>query len=62
LVQNLGTGETLNNGSHEVDVARWALGAEYPNTVTASGGRYAAKDDWQFYDTLDVAFNYADHC
>ena len=55
-----GTGETLNNGSHEVDIARWALGAEYPNTVTASGGRYAAKDDWQFYDTLDVAFNYSD--
>jgi predicted dehydrogenase len=55
-----GTGETLNNGSHEVDVARWALAAEYPSTVTASGGRYAAKDDWQFYDTLEVAFNYPD--
>lgn len=55
-----GTGETLNNGSHEIDVARWALQAEYPTTVTAAGGRYAAKDDWQFYDTLDVGFNYPD--
>jgi predicted dehydrogenase len=55
-----GTGETLNNGSHEVDVARWALGAEYPKTVSASGGRYAAKDDWEFYDTLDTAFEYPD--
>ena len=55
-----GTGETLNNGSHEIDVARWAMGAGYPTTVSASGGRYAAKDDWQFYDTLEVAFNYPD--
>ncbi|GAC1421959.1 MAG: Gfo/Idh/MocA family oxidoreductase [Acidobacteriaceae bacterium] len=55
-----GTGETLNNGTHEIDVARWAMGAEMPHTVTASGGRYAANDDWQFYDTLEVAFNYPD--
>jgi predicted dehydrogenase len=55
-----GTGETLNNGSHEIDVARWALGAEYPKSVTATGGRYTAKDDWQFYDTLDTTFDYPD--
>jgi predicted dehydrogenase len=55
-----GTGETLNNGSHETDVARWALGAEYPSSVTASGGRYTAHDDWQFYDTLDTTFVYPD--
>ena len=53
-----GTGETLNNGTHEVDVARWALGAESPSGVAANGGRYAAKDDWEFYDTLDVTFTY----
>ena len=57
---NWGTGETLNNGTHEVDVARWALGAEFPEKITAAGGRYAAKDDWQFYDTLDTAFLYPD--
>jgi predicted dehydrogenase len=27
-----GTGETLNNGTHEVDVCRWALGVDYPKT------------------------------
>jgi predicted dehydrogenase len=53
-----GTGETLNNGSHEIDVAHWALGVDYPRAVTATGGRYAAKDDWQFYDTLDTTFEY----
>ena len=55
-----GTGETLNNGTHEVDVARWALGAEWPTRVTAAGGRYAAHDDWEFYDTLDTAWEYPD--
>jgi hypothetical protein len=55
-----GTGETLNNGTHEVDVCRWALGADFPKTVTASGGRYQLKDDWQFYDTLVTSFDYGD--
>jgi predicted dehydrogenase len=55
-----GTGESLNNGTHEVDVCRWALNVEYPNRVTASGGRYHFKDDWQFYDTLVTNFEYDD--
>jgi predicted dehydrogenase len=55
-----GTGETLNNGTHEVDVCRWALGVDYPKCVSSSGGRYAYKDDWQFYDTLVTNFEYED--
>ncbi len=55
-----GTGEALNNGTHEVDVCRWALGVDYPQSVTASGGRYQYKDDWQFYDTLLTSFAYED--
>jgi predicted dehydrogenase len=55
-----GTGETLNNGTHEIDVCRWALGVDYPDRVTASGGRYQFKDDWQFYDTLVTSFEYDD--
>src|SRR5450755_2603714 len=55
-----GTGETLNNGTHEVDVCRWALGVEYPKRVTSSGGRYQFHDDWQFYDTLVTSFEYDD--
>jgi len=55
-----GTGESLNNGTHEVDVCRWALGVDYPERVTASGGRYQYKDDWQFYDTLVTSFEYPD--
>jgi predicted dehydrogenase len=55
-----GTGEALNNGTHEVDVCRWALGVDFPNRVTSSGGRYQFKDDWQFYDTLVTSFEYDD--
>ena len=55
-----GTGEALNNGTHEVDVCRWALDVDYPTRVTASGGRYQFKDDWQFYDTLVTSFEYDD--
>jgi len=55
-----GTGETLNNGTHEVDVCRWALGVDYPKKVTANGGRYHYQDDWEFYDTLITGFDYGD--
>lgn len=55
-----GTGETLNNGTHEVDVCRWALAVDYPRRVTSSGGRYQFEDDWQFYDTLNTSFEYDD--
>jgi predicted dehydrogenase len=53
-----GTGETLNNGSHEVDICRWALGVDYPKRITSSGGRYHFQDDWEFYDTLVTSFEY----
>jgi len=55
-----GTGETLNNGTHEIDVCRWALGVDFPHRIGASGGRYHFKDDWQFYDTLLTSYEYDD--
>jgi predicted dehydrogenase len=58
--RDYGTGEALNNGTHEVDVCRWALDVDFPERVTSSGGRYQFKDDWQFYDTLVTSFEYPD--
>jgi predicted dehydrogenase len=55
-----GTGESLNNGTHEVDVCRWALGVDFPRRVNSLGGRYQFKDDQQFYDTLVANFEYED--
>ena len=53
-----GTGEALNNGTHEVDVARWGLGVDYPIRVSSAGGRYEFKDDWQTPDTQVVIMDY----
>jgi predicted dehydrogenase len=55
-----GTGEALNNGTHEVDVCRWALDVDFPKRISSIGGRYHFKDDWQFYDTLVTSFEYDD--
>jgi predicted dehydrogenase len=53
-----GTGEICNNGTHEIDVARLALGVDYPTSVTSSGGRYHFQDDWEFPDTQEVVFEF----
>lgn len=55
---NWGTGEICNNGTHEIDVCRWALGVDYPIRVSSQGGRYHYDDDWQFYDTQVANFDF----
>jgi len=57
---NWGTGEALNNGTHEVDLARWGLGIDFPTRVNSVGGRYHYKDDWEAYDTQIITFEYKD--
>lgn len=56
-----GTGEINNNGLHELDICRWALGVELPNHVSSSGGRYSFQDDWEFYDTQVTSFQFDQH-
>lgn len=52
-----GTGEALNNGTHEIDVIRWGLGVDYPLRVNSVGGRYYFKDDWETPDTQIITFD-----
>jgi predicted dehydrogenase len=54
-----GTGEALNNGTHEVDVCRWALGVDFATKVTSTGGRFRFKDDWETPDTQVIGWEYA---
>ncbi|MBS1543544.1 MAG: Gfo/Idh/MocA family oxidoreductase [Bacteroidetes bacterium] len=56
---NWGTGEALNNGTHEIDVMRWGLGVEFPTKVVSAGGRYAFQDDWETPDTQTITFEFA---
>jgi predicted dehydrogenase len=53
-----GTGEIHNNGTHEIDICRWALGVDIPKTVTSFGGKYTYKDDWEFTDNQQATFTY----
>ena len=51
-----GNGELGNNGVHGIDLARWALGVEFPTRVTAGGGRLYHDDDQETPDTMGVTF------
>lgn len=46
-----GTAESMNNGTHMVDILRWGMELEYPTMVNSAGGRYFFKDDWETPDT-----------
>lgn len=54
-----GTAESGNNGTHELDVARWALQVNYPEHVFVEGDKRHFKDDgWSMYDTIDSTFRF----
>jgi predicted dehydrogenase len=56
--RNWGTGEIHNNGTHEIDICRWALGVDLPETVTSFGGKYSYDDDWEFPDNMQVTYTF----
>lgn len=55
-----GTGEALNNGTHELDLVRWGLNADYATKVSSTGGRYHYQDDWETPDTQIINFDFGD--
>ncbi len=56
---NFGTGDVGNDGTHEIDYARWGLGVEgLPATATGLGGKYFFDDDQEFPDTTTCTFEW----
>ncbi|MCP4644785.1 MAG: hypothetical protein GY851_30365 [bacterium] len=55
-----GAGDLGNDGIHQVDEARWGLGVQLPNAVTASGGQLFYDDDHETPDTQIITYEYDD--
>lgn len=55
-----GTGEALNNGTHEMDLVRWGFNADYATRISSTGGRYHYQDDWETPDTQIINFEFGD--
>ena len=53
-----GNGDLGNQGIHEMDVARWGLGVNFPAKVSAIGGHFMFDDDQETPNTLNCAFEF----
>ena len=55
---NFGTGDVGNDGAHQIDQARWALGVDYPSEVSGVGRKLFFEDDQVTPDTVVATFTY----
>ena len=53
-----GNGDIGNQGIHQMDVARWALGVKYPAKVSAIGGHVMFDDDQETPNLLTATFEF----
>jgi predicted dehydrogenase len=55
------SGDVLNDGVHQIDLARWLVGKEIPKSAYAIGGRFTdPNSDAQTPDTLIASYEYDD--
>src|SRR5581483_8289026 len=57
---NFGTGDMGNDGVHQLDIARWALGVELPTRISGMGRKLFFDDDQQTPDTMNITFEFKD--
>lgn len=55
---NFGTGDMGNDGVHQIDMARWALGVEAPVRASGWGRKTFFDDDQQTPDSMNITFDY----
>lgn len=53
-----GTAESLNNGTHMLDIMRWGMNVDYPTRVSSNGGRFHYQDDWETPDTQVINLDF----
>jgi predicted dehydrogenase len=53
-------GDIINDGVHQMDLARWVVGKEYPHSVYSTGGRYAEQGAFESPDTQIAVFQFDD--
>lgn len=51
-------GDICNDASHQIDLARWLIGKDYPNTVYSVGGRFNQDGVLETPDTQVVVYEY----
>jgi predicted dehydrogenase len=57
-IWDTGNGDLGNQGVHQMDEARWALGVGFPNRVSATGGHFMFDDDQETPNTLSCSFEF----
>ena len=53
-----GNSDLGNQGVHQMDIARWALGVTLPTKVSGMGGKYLFDDDKETPNTMTTSFHY----
>lgn len=51
-------GDIINDGIHQIDIARWVIDKTYPKTVVSGGGIHFYDDDQETPDTHTVTWDY----
>jgi len=57
---NFGTGDMGNDGVHQLDMARWALGVNMPERISGMGRKLFFDDDQQTPDTMNITYDFKD--
>jgi len=53
-------GDLADDGVHQMDIARWIMGKDYPKFVSGYGNNEALKDDRDVFDTQSVIYDFGD--
>jgi predicted dehydrogenase len=53
-------GDIINDGVHQIDLARWMIGKAYPQSVYSTGGRYAEHGVCESPDTQVAVYQFDD--